>query len=364
MFDRLVGSFVDFVRGGAESAILMLVRMITNSFLPNPELLSSQGLLLYAGGMLGLATMLAVLLLVAMSVVMIITATRDHSRRISKAITSVFYLLVFQFLFLPIFSMAHALSVGLAEAQINLVADSPEPESLIAQMVGDLPQDTFTAFMMFPIVVIFSYMASFVAVAINGMTITVYVLYPLAIAVRMIGWTYPFNVFNAALISALSAPPLMAFGILLPLLVGIIPMPDVISVFVQLLVLVIGLVFAVVAPCVVFFMAFFKSSEVFGRVDATVAGKVDIGSMPIISTEQYMARIEDANDSSGQTFAQAALADAITLPVDLDYSSKEAFFGSLGHYGADAAATGFSATGHHYAAIAVKVAEKALNDPD
>ena len=352
--EELFEEFVAFVRGGAEDMLLIIIRMISTSFLPTGDVLARDVLLLFAGGTLGLALLIVRVMVVIVAFVIILTALRDNSRRISRVLTTVFYLILFQFAFIPAYAMAVNVVRSFVNTMIDFAAKDSEPENVLEALTSNWPQDLFTALISLPVVAALAFLATGIGVTVYMLTISVYLMYPLSISARMLGWNYPFNAFNALLITTLLSPPMIAFGLLLPLMVGKIPFPDAAVSIVQIFALLVGLLIAILSPFVIFVISYFKTAEVFGSVDAKVSGKVDIGSMPFLTGEQTIDGIAEANSASSMSFSKAVSADLSTLPLDLDYSSRGAFVESLGNTTSDAVATGFAATGQPVKGMVVK----------
>lgn len=364
--EDLIGDLVEFFHDGAEQMILMMVHLITSSFLPTPEQMQSDPFMLFTGGTLGLAMNMTRVLLIILAVYIILTARQNHSRSITRALTTVFYLIAIQLLILPIYNLLYQLSLGLVDAMINLVvADDTSPKGITALLTDGWPSELFVALMTVAVTAVFALAATGSAITAHILLIACFVTYPLVVGLRAIGVTFLFHLYNSILLTLLATPPIMAFGLLLPVFVGDLPLPGPIGAVVQILTLIVGLGFAIVAPLVLAVTSYRQSKEVFGRVDATVAGKVDIRSMPPATTNEKVESATDSNNLSTKALAGAAGAAgaagvATVLLSDQDGGNRDEFIKSLTRTASTAVSTASTAAGHPYIGAAVKGGEKLL----
>jgi len=194
------------------------------------------------------------------------------------------------------------------------------------------------------------------AVGLFMLCIIVLIFYPLAIALRPLGefGNKLFNLFNAALITTLVAPPFMAFFFVLPAFMqGLLPAVALVA---TPFFAIVGSLISMASPYIVFYLAYKKSSDVFGRLD-DVSGKFDIGDMPPVSVGEMNNDVQ----KTGNSAHMAMIADTIGDAVLYNNDGKRDFFDDIVKPGVDYAATAATAAGHPYLGMAAKVATSAYD---
>lgn len=351
-----VGSFfadmAAALRDWYATMLVWLVDLITTVSVPPPEVLVNDFFSLALGGTYGLARVLVALVAVAVAFVIMLSPTARHGVKMQRVIVSVVMTILLGFAFYPVYGLLYNVSkAGVAGVKALVMTDGETIYDAVMRLFGSLNiVDAINTIIATGISGVFGIFLAGTAVALFVTTIVVMIGYPLAIAIRPLGGfgNTAFNLFNAAILTTLLSPTIMAFLFMAPLFIQkFIPGVAVVaSPFFAL----VGSLGALLTPYVIFFMAFNKSSEVFGRLD-DASGQFDIGKMPPVSVDEMKNDIDQTNHMNTTT---TLIADA--MGDSLLYGNGSDFFDDVLKKGVDIGATAATAAGHPYIGVGLKAA--------
>jgi len=352
-----VGSFFEDLAKALREwyAVLLqsIVDLVSTVSIPTPEMLVNDFFSLALGGTYGLARLLVALVAVVVAFIIIITPTVRHGVKIQRALTSLLMVILMGWLFYPLYSLGYNLSRGAVEGAKALVkteGDETPYDTVIRQFDVVNLADSISTIVATGISGVFGIFLIGTAVGLYVTTIMVLIFYPLAIAVRPLGafGNTVFNLFNAAILTTLISPPIMVFTFMAPLLTQ--KYMPIAALLASPFFAIIGSLAALITPYVVFFLAFKKSSEVFGRLD-DASGRFDVGEMPPVTVDQVKEDVKVTNNMS----TTAMVADVMTDSL-LYGGSKGDLFDDMLKKGVDLAATATTAAGHPYIGVGLKAA--------
>ena len=351
-----VGSFfadlASALRDWYATMLVWLVDLITNVSTPTPEMLVSDFFSLALGGTYGLARTLVALIAVIIAFVIILSPTARHGVKIQRVFTTVIMVVILGWVFYPIYTLLYGLSrAGVEAAKALVMTDGESVFDAVMRLFSVVNVvDAFNTILSTGISGVIGIFLAITAVGLFVTTIIVMIFYPLAIAIRPLGkfGNTIFNLFNAAILTTLLSPSIMAFLFMAPLyaqkyMSGVAVVTAPFFAFV-------GSAGALLAPYVIFFLAFRKSSEVFGRLD-DASGRLDINSMPPVSVDEIKNDVSVTNNMN----TSAIIAD--TLSDSLLYGNGGGnLFDDIVKKGVDLGATATTAAGHPYIGVALKAA--------
>ena len=349
-----VGSFfadlANALRDWYATMLVWLVDLITTVSVPTPEMLVNDFFSFALGGTYGLARTLVALIAVVIAVIIVLSPTARHGVKMQRVLTSALMVILLGWLFYPAYSLLYGLSKAGVDASKALVTTGDESVFDAVMRLFDAVNiaDAINTIIATGISGVFGIFLAGTAVGLFLTTIFVMIGYPIAIAIRPLGafGNTVFNLCNAAILTTLLSPMIMAFLFMAPLYaqkymsgVAVVAAP-----FFAIL----GSLGALLTPYVIFFLAFKKSSEVFGRID-DASGRFDIGKMPSVSVEDVKNDVSVTNNMN----TSAIIAD--TLGDSLLYGNGGGdMFDDIVKKGVDIGATAAAAAGHPYISVALK----------
>jgi hypothetical protein len=333
-----------------------IVESLLSPTLPSVDQLRNPYFLVGLGGTLGLATRLITLVAVIVGLMVVLTPTKNHGKKLSKLLSSFLVLGLFAALFYPVYSMMYNLSKESVQALINLALGTTDGSAAdVSKQFGTsvLPHDPAG-----------KAITAILGIILDGgvwveqwaLVVWLYALllfYPLVVVVRSLGRAAEmlFHAFNAGLVAITLAPPCMAVGYLLPELVRkYVPGLGTqgITAFAST---VLGGLFALFVPLALVYLTFKKSSEVFGKMDANVAGKLDINSMPTVTTQEMQESVDGTHSSAMSSFVKTMGLGALTA----DLGNSDDVWGDLKSLAVEAATVAAASTGHVEVAAALEL---------
>lgn len=351
-FGSMLADMANALRGWYASMLVWLVDLVTTIAVPSPLTLVNEFFSFALGGTYGLARVLVVFIAVMVALVIILSPTARHGVKIQRLLTSIFMVILLGWVFFPLYGLLYNLSkAGVGAAKALLTTEGETIYDAVMRLFGTLNiVDAINTIIATGISGVFGVFLAGTAVWLFVTSIVVMIGYPLAIAIRPLGkfGNTVFNLFNAAILTTLLSPTIMAFLFMAPLFIQkYIPgMAIVATPFFAL----VGSLGALLTPYVIFFMSFRKSSEVFGRLD-DASGQLDIGHMPPVSVEEIQNDVSVTNNMN----ASAIIADAVGDSLLYNDGSK-GLFDDIIKKGVDIGATAATAAGHPYVGFAAKAA--------
>ena len=356
-----VGSFLaDLAKALREwyAALLQsIVDIVTMVSVPPPEMLVNDFFTLALGSTYEFARVLAAIIAVVVAFVIVVSPTARHGVKVQRTLLSLLMVIVLGWVFYPLYSLLYNLSKAAVEGILALIKIDDEGPFDVAMRLFSTANvaDSINTIISTGLSGTFGVFLIGIAVALFVCTIIVMIFYPLAIAVRPLGafGSGVFNAFNAAILTTLLSPAIMAATFLFPLFIQ--KYMSAVAVVASPVFALVGSVLAVATPFVIFGLAFKKSSEVFGRLD-DASGQFDIGRMPPVSVEEVKNDVQVTQNAT----ASAVIAD--TLGDSLLYSKGGgALFDDILTKGVDLAATATAAAGHPYIGFGMKAAKSGFD---
>ena len=324
---------------------------------PSTKEISSNFFAVGLGGTYGLSTKIIAGLAVVIALYVMLTATKNHGKKIRRLITSMFLLSAFAFLFYPLYGMMYALSQSLTQAAINLATGDPNGDvsdvnDILNIIAGIEPLQVIDKLVSGAIAGAFGFLTLIEAVTMRVILFVVVLFYPLVLAVRPLGGlaTMLFHTSNSAITVVTVSPPIMGFLFVLPSIVqGYIPggtLPGITAI----IAIVSGLL-AFATPIVLAFLAYEGSSRVFGSVETSISGAVDINNIPPITMDDMNRDINDTHHSPFRTVMTDVVGDGI-MNGDLFTDMKKTAI--------NAVASATAAAGHPYIGMGLKAGENLI----
>lgn len=333
--------------------LVSIITLLTTVALPTIETLKNEWFKMGLGSTYGLATQLMSLVSIVVSLYLLVKVRNNNSSLISRLVTNFLFFAVFAALFYPVYSLLVNLTQGVTQAMFNLATGT---ENATARQVVELvsasvmPENPFGKMITAGLASAFGGIALIEAFALRILLYLLLIFYPLTIVLRVIFKTarVAFNVFNAGILTIALSGPVMALGFLAPALIGKnVPGGDLpIASFVFTI---IGGLFAMVVPFVLMWWAYNRSSEVFGRLDATVAGGIDVNSMPPMTMDDMQKDIDDNQSASFKHIVAGSALGASLADDDIYRDMKQVAI--------DTASTVATTTGHPYIAAGIKIVD-------
>lgn len=330
-----------------------IVTVLTTVAVPPLEVLKSDFFLLALGGTYGLARILVALVASAVAFIVVISPTARHGVKIQRAVVSMGLVIVFGWLFFPVYGMFYNLSKGFTIGSLALL-NAGDSNGVIDIVIGLFPiasaAEAINTIISMGISGILGIFIVIEAAGLFIMSLLVWILYPLGIAVRPLGQlgNNVFNAFNAVVITTLFAPPIMAFAYLLPAFAQ--KYTAGFSVVASPFFAIVGSLIAMATPIVILFLAFKRSSEVFGRID-DASGKFDIGHIPPVSIEEIQNDVRVTNHTSTSAVVADVIGDSMLYGKE-----KGDLFDDIAKTAVNVAASAATVAGHPYLGMAAKAA--------
>lgn len=345
----------EFAKAYAE-LLISIVTLLTTVALPTIDTLKNEWFRLGLGSTYGLATQIMSLIAVVVSLYLLIKVRSNTGNIISRLATNFLLFGVFAVLFYPVYSLLYNLTQAGTQALFNLAtgtenADAREVVELVSGSV--MPDNVFGKMITAALASAFGGITLIEAFALRILLYLLLLFYPLTIVLRVVFKIArtAFNVFNAGIVTIAVSGPVMALGFLAPALIGKnIPGGDLpIATF---LFTIIGGIFAMITPFVLMWWAYNRSSEVFGKLDATVAGGIDVNSMPPMTMDDMQKDIDDNHSAS---FKQVVVGSALGASL-----ADDDIYRDMKQVAVDAASTAATMSGHPYVAAGIKFADHAM----
>lgn len=370
-FSGIIGAMVGFFLGGAKYFLGSVIKVMFFVSLPSPSELWSSWFVTNVGGMLGLALMLWKFLVILIGLVVILGSTRRLSEKrrmqISRLGSSLALLSLFSIGFFPVYGWLYRIEQGLERVMLSFITGGPTNggvNDIVNTLMNVITPGNAAAKLFASLVTwVFSLTVLIESGLIFLITISTLIFYPLAIAVRPLGraGNSLFNAANAAIAVTLLSPPIMAGALLLPIAVSKIHLVGDLGIL-QLFAALGGGLIAAWTPIGLATFFYHKSSEMFGYVDANVAGRLDIDSMPPVTVEGMEESLEETHTSAIGDFAKTVGNGAIYSAVASDDSGE--FFSNMKNIATDAAGAAAAASGHPWVGMLVNLSnDKSPDQP-
>lgn len=334
-------AFAEMLEEAYVAALEMTVKLIIDYGVPPSAALQGDWFQFLIGGTYGLASKIVVVIALVMTVYVMLTPLRDHGQGIAKVLTSFVLIAVLGPLFFPVYGLLAELSRGLSEGLLELTDVKGGRNGVVEVLVQTLiPGNVAGAILTGLLGSIIMVIVAFEVFFLNLWLLAVLIGYPLAIAVRPFGalGNFTFHSFNSGILTLLLAPPLMTFFLSLSLL--LIKLADRVSIFAHPMAKIAltlgGGILAMIAPVILAYMFYNMSQQVFGRMEASIKGAVDINSAPPLTTREARDSLNDTHHSGLRTFASGVAVR------QLDSSDDTGLFDNI----RDSAKTAAVASGH------------------
>ncbi len=354
-FNDLANSMIESM----SNARVEIVKELAKTSLPTTEQLQNEWYTLGLGGTYGLATKLVILVVVALSLMMIVTPMKNHSVRMRRMTQSVVYVGLFGALFFPFYSFAHNLVMGAVQGMINIALGkefSSLNEATTAMLEVLMPEDVWFRVFFSLLAMLFTYCAYAVAL-VNYIAILMTVMfYPLALALRPLGERFNslFHAANSALVTTLVTPLVITFGLLLPSYsANMLPGLGVTG-FGAGIFTILGALISFIGPLFVAKWAFKASKTALGTLDyGSIGGAVDVNSMPPVTSRDMDNSVKE---SGFKAFASSLVIGGATAQL----GKSDNLLGDVKSLAVEAAAATAAATGHPVAAGVLNAVDTTL----
>ena len=322
-FDQMVDAIIEAINDKYLWLLESTIRLIGNIGMPPAEMFKEGPVSVLFGGTYGLAMNIMRFILIVSALILLINTARQRRSEVGgRVLTSLVGLVLFSFLFYPLYGFLDSLARTGAESVIELVSQSAGSDELSDLVV---PDDLFGAFLTAGIGTIVMFFVLLEAASMWIGTIILVVWYPMSVALRPFGrfGLVQFNVCTALLftipLSLIMMSFALSFGVFAVNLVedttAVEAVPGA-TTLIAVICTIVGGIAAAYIPYALFKAAYAKSSQVFGNVESRLQSGIDVMSMPTVSTKeahQSQTRNRFAMMSfMGGVGAQAVLSDRPT----------------------------------------------------
>jgi len=354
-------NFTDWADNLAEwynTLLSALVLVLGQNAMPSATLFQDDWFLTTVGGTLGLAIRLVMAVVIVLGLYAMFRPTRSHSQWIGGLSYGIIVLMFFGVLVIPIYVALSMLSDVLIQVIAALSTGNPEagtPE--LAEMLhGRFPDHFAGKLLSAGFSALFVLFSAAVAWAIHILVVVALIFYPLAAAFAGSKWGRRIiDMCNATIIMAVFVGPVMIFIYVLP---SALPGSD--NSLWRAIAMAASALMAFAVPLVLWLLALWGSSEITGRVTATIGNKIETFSSSPVSVNASIGAETDGRGGVVSTFSKMAAAEAASLA--LSKASKEDdgsdFRKKLSRIAIDSATAATAATGHPYIGAAIKGADK------
>lgn len=355
-FPALLNVLANELANAYAELLVNIITLHTTVALPTIETLKNKWFLLGIGSTYGLATQVMSFVAIVIALYLIVKVRSNNGILIARAASNFVLLAIFAVLFYPAYSLLVNFAKSATQALYNLATGT---ENATAKMVVDMvsesvmPDNTFGKMVTALLASAFGGITLIEAFSLRILLYAILLFYPLLIVLRPVSQfaRTAFNVSNGGIVTIVLAGPIMGLGFLFPALIGKnIPGGDLpIATFVFTI---IGGLFAMVVPFILMWWTYNRSSEVFGKLDTTVGGGIDIQTMPPMTMDDMQKDLDETNNIS---FTQVATGAALTaLATDDD------IYGNMKQIAIDSASSAAVVSGHPYVAAGIKLADHTI----
>lgn len=357
MFAAIGEAFADAYK----ALLLETIKLLIKISLPSQNVIQGEWFSTALGGTFGLASRVMTLIAIIIALWVALTVTRNHGKRLSKLISTMFLLALMVPLFYPVYALLADFSRGLSLGALNLAKGTSDGGTDVAEQLANvaLPANPIgMAFVAFVGMVISAIMVVQVF-ALNIWMLLILLFYPLSIALRPVHKVFNdiFNALNSGILTVLFSVPVMSFCLVF-VVIGIEYVPGGNTSTGAVVMTIIGGLAAILTPFVLAVFLYHKSSEIFGATDAAMSGALDINSMPPMTKDDMRDSVDDNHGSALGAFATTVVPGIIGGQI----LGGDNLMDEVKRYGADAAATAATVAGHPYIAAGVKAAQAYAND--
>lgn len=336
-------------------SVKQTIQLLLSYAVPSPQEIQSDFFNLSLGGTFGLSTLIMGGMAVLIGAMIILRPRDDHSRSVTKLVSSMVWLIVFALLFYRGYGLLYGLFQGAGQGALNVMTSSEN--GTIAQL-NDLllsvnPVGAGVIIILAPFSLIFTIIAMIEAFLFHIGIIGLLIVYPLLIALR----SFPvfdvlFHAANAAVIVILVSPLLMTWAFALPVIASNQILASEFTGLKTVLSVAGGLLAAII-PFFIGMFVFSQSRKVFGSVESRVQGAVSITSMPSVDLKDVNRDIDRVRASPIKAIAAEVIGDEIL---------QGGLFSDIKKVAINAAATGFAVAGHPYVSTAIKAAPSVISN--
>lgn len=334
--------------------LALTVRLLLETGVISVDQMQGSNFEVLLGGTLGFASYVMVTIAVAVALAIVLSPLKNHGTKISHLGSSMVIILLFAPLFYPLYSVANSFARGFGEGLLNLAMSNEPTDSVINRLVDvALPLNDIGIVILAFVGMIISGLVVGELYMFNVWLVFLLIFYPLVVAARPISKTANkiFHACNSGIVVILFVPTIMTFGLIFPIM-AIRYLPGGNAAVAGFIFTVLGGVFALAAPLYLLIVGYRASSEVFGSIDSSVTGAVDINKMPPVTVKEMDQSVDDSHGSALKPFAAGVgtvlVASALSNNNTMDEIKSQA--GTM----ANLASTALASSGHPVAALGAK----------
>ena len=332
--------------------------LIANTMVPYLNFFKSDFAAQQLGAVVGLVQLVMIPVTIIVGLVMMALPSHRVGIRIGQIFSNIWILSLFIIAFYPLVDLVLLLT-GILKDFVLFIA-GVEPSELVKtlQGFGSIPGiDPVIQGLQLGVMILLGGVLWLEVVIMATMLFFAIILFPLMLVLRVLGgfWDRLFHGLFTSLIILPLAPAIMSFCLLLPLMAKkVLPLGD--HPLVQLLLIIGSYGLAIAVPSILWGYTYAGSTKVFGRVESSVAGVVDVNNTVRVSIDDVDRHTKDAEDSPAKAFVTNLAAGAATAAAGSG-GEGAAFMGSLKHVAVDAAAIALTVGGHPIAAGALQAVD-------
>ncbi len=355
MFDIFGWLNLDEAYNSIYSAIAAL---LSSSMIPSIVVFRTDWFRTTFGSTIGLGQALLTLVTILVGLRMILQPLKGiQGRPIGKILTSIWTMALLVVAFYPIVTFSLSLATWLRDIIVSIMT-GVEP----TQVAGALDK-TVTTFnltenvmklVVMVLLVLLGLIVYGVAMAIQGVTILVMLIYPVMVMLRPLGGMFDrlFHAANAVLAVALLGPSAMTAGMLLPRLLQRWLLGE--NSIAQAITAITASMLAIWLPFAIGSLVYERSSSLIGSVETRAYGAVSMDRLPPMDDQGH------GGSGAFKAFGLHLATGATTVAASS--GSKADFFQDIKHVMADAAGTGLTMAGHPIAGSLVSAADTVMRN--
>ncbi len=301
---RLVG-FAKVLDNANHELLALVAKMTSFMLVPSLAVFEKDAVAYSLGSVTGLAQGMFALVAILIGLRMMGSPMRNHGRQVGQLFGSIWHMVLFVVGYYPLLTLVRMLLQRSRDAVVELMGVDPSALEKAITSMTSTPIDPFVNVLQGLVIIVLGFiLLVFQLILAIGLFALVF-LFPIAVVLRPLGGFFDkaFHALLSGMLVILLSPILITACLLSPIAVARgLPFGN--TSWMQLAVTLAAFVVAIILPSWLWKVSYKKSVDVFGKVESTMgSGKVDIGNMPPVRTEDAKRQGAQASESALKAFA-------------------------------------------------------------